>query len=200
VTATGPLAPEGSVTGPAALAGNGIALDAARSILYRWSPAAGTIWKVELDGGGMDADDSSHAAPRVSALSLEPRGRIRDASPGDDSAPAPGPRPILALDVARGRLYALEAPLPGSDRAVVHLVDVDAWRHFASFPIADPATRAISLSPDGRRLYASTEPRQAGGRPVVGVAVLDARTGIEIAYAGRLRVDARAPIQAIIVR
>jgi hypothetical protein len=120
---------------------------------------------------------------------------------GGDAAPAVGQRPILALDADRGRLYALDAPLPGSGRAVIHVIDVDAWRHFASFPVADTATRAISLSPDGRLLYASTEPRRAGGPPpVVGVAVLDARTGIEIAYAGRLRADARAPLQAVVVQ
>jgi hypothetical protein len=205
VIATVPLLPEGSAPGSAALAGNGIALDAARSILYRWSPATGIIWKVELDGGGPDADDAiddaTRAAPRVSTLFLEPRGLSREASPGGDAGPALGPRPILALDAAHGRLYALEAPLPGSERAVVHLIDVETWRHFASFPVADTATRAISLSPDGRLLYASTEPRQAGGPPpVVGVAVIDARTGIEIAYAGRLRADARAPLQAVVVR
>ncbi len=201
VIATATLAPEGSATGAAALAGNGMALDAARSILYRWSPATGTIWKVALDGGGLAADDGSRAAPRVSALSLQPRGRSRAVESGGDAAPTAGRRPILALDAARGRLYALDAPLPGSGRAVVHVIDVDAWRHFASFPIADTSTRAISLSPDGRLLYASTEPRRAGDSPpLVGVAVLDARTGIEIAYAGRLRADARAPLQAVVVR
>lgn len=200
VIATVPLTLEGSATGSVALIGNGIALDAPRSILYRWSPATGTIWKIEL-GGGLAGDDASRGAPRVSGLTLEPRGRSRETSPGGDAGPSLGSRPILALDAVRGRLYALEAPLPGSGRVVVHLIDVDAWRHFASFPVADTATRAISLSPDGRLLYASTEPRQVGGAsPVVGVAVLDAQTGIEIAYAGRLRADARAPLQAVVAR
>jgi hypothetical protein len=109
---------------------------------------------------------------------------------------------VLALDAARGRLYALDAPVPGTaDRAVVHVIDVQRWSHFASFPLADGATRAIALSPDGRLLYATTAPREAGsGRPTTGVAVLDAATGIELAYAGRLAIGAGRRLEAAIVR
>ena len=201
VLATARLEPAGSTAGSAWLAGNGIVMDATRSILYRWSPAAGTIWRIELDGAGAVASDSSRAAPRVTALPLQPWGDAREADPAGDAASAAGPRPILALDAARNRLYALDAPLPALGRAVVHVVDLAGWRHQATFPIADPATRAITLSPDGALLYASTAPRPAGSLPLaVGVAVIDARTGMEIAYAGRLPVTAGAPLQAAVVR
>jgi len=183
------------VTGSAWLAGNGIATDASRSILYRWSPAAGTIWRVELDGGGPGR------GLRVTALPLLPRDGTSAPGEDGDAVPDVGPRPILVLDAAGGRLYALDAPLPGSGRAVVHLVDVGSWGHVASFPVADAATRAIALSPDGTLLYASTEPREAGSPPLaVGVAVLETRTGIERAYAGRLRVGTGGPLQAVVVR
>lgn len=195
VLAEVPLDAAGSTEGTAWLAGNGVAVDASTSTLYRWSPAVGTIWRVELgsaDGG----------APRVTSVGLLPRRGALETGVTGDAGDSVAPRPTLALDPARGRLYALDAPVPKTaGRAVVHVIDTAGMRYLWSFPLADAGSRAVSLSPDGRFLYASTEPRQAGGPSrVVGLAVLDAQTGIEIAYAGRLRVDARAPLQAVVVR
>jgi hypothetical protein len=172
-------------------------VDVSRGILYRWSPVAATIWRIELDGG-------TGGGPRVAALPLLARDAGGDAggvpAAGEDAVPA-GPLPTLVLDAAGDRLYALDAPLPGSGRAVVHLVDLASWAHVASFPVADRDTRAISLSPDGALLYASTAPRRSGSEPpVVGVAVLDTRTGLERAYAGRLLVGPGGPLQPVVVR
>jgi hypothetical protein len=194
VVATARLERAGTTAGSAWLAGNGTVMDASRSILYRWSPTAGTIWRIELGGG-------TGRPPRVSALPLVPRDAGDEADSAEGAVADPVRRPILALDAARGRLYALDAPLPRSGGAVVHVIDVAAWQHVASYPVADTATRAISLSPDGALLYASTEPRQAGSPPLaVGVTVLETLTGIERAYAGRLRVGAGGPSQAVVVR
>jgi hypothetical protein len=209
IVGSAPLEPGGTMAGTAWLTGNGIvAWDA---VLYRWSPEAGTLWRVDLAGTGAGRE------PRTSPLALIPRrGAIETGAEGDAARTDASPRPVLALDPARGRLYALDAPVPRTDgRAVVHVIDAESWRYLWSFPLADRSTRAIALSPDGRLLYASTEPREVGvvsrddGSPApevgrvplaVGVAVLDARTGIELAYAGRLRVGAGAPLQGVVIR
>jgi hypothetical protein len=187
------LEPGGTQIGTAWLAGNGVAVDRARAVTYRWSPAAGTFWRIAIDPGG---------TARVTSLAVDPRRGYLDVVPADQPPTAAGALPVLALDAGRGRLFALDAPVPGTaGRAVVHVVDIERWSHVMSFPLADGSTRAISLSPDGRLLYASTAPRPAGDAPLaVGLEVLDATTGVELAYAGRLRVGAGAPAQAVVVR
>ena len=193
VLGTRSLEPGGTQVGTAWLAGNGVVTDPTRAVTYRWSPAAGTFWRIAVDPGGTAS---------VTSLALDPRRGYLDAVPGAEPPTSAGALPVLALDARRGRLFALDAPVPRTaGRAVVHVVDVERWSHFVSFPLADAATRAISLSPDGRLLYASTAPRTIGGAPLaVGVEVLDATTGVELAYAGRLRVGAGAPAQAVVVR
>jgi hypothetical protein len=185
----------GTTAGTAWLAGNGVAADPATSTLYRWSPAVGTIWRVELGAG-------EGGAPRVASVGLLPRRGALETGITGDAEGSVAPRPILALDAGRGRLYALDAPVPKTaGRAVVHVIDTARMRYLWSYPVADAATRAIALSPDGRLLYASTPPRPVGSPPdAVGVAVLDAATGVELAYAGRLRVGAGGPLQAVVVR
>jgi len=193
IVGTGRLEPGGTQIGSSWLAGNGVVVDRDRAVTYRWSPKAGTLWRIAVGQGGQ---------ARVTALAMNPRRGYRDVPPGDESPTWAGALPVLALDAERGRLFALDAPVPGTaGRAVVHVVDVERWSHFASFPLADGASRAIALSPDGRLLYASTAPRPAGGLPrAVGVAVLDATTGVELVYAGRLQVGAGMPAQAVVVR
>lgn len=193
VVGTRSLEPGGTQLGTAWLAGNGVVADPARAVTYRWSPAAGTFWRIAVNPGGPAS---------VTSLALDPRRGYLDVAPGAESPAAAGALPVLALDARRGRLFALDAPVPRTaGRAVVHLVDVERWSLVASFPLADDATRAISLSPDGRLLYASTAPRPAGGALLaVGVEILDATTGVELAYAGRLRVGAGAPAAAVVVR
>ena len=185
------IAESNTVTAP--LAGYGVAVDAARSVMYRWSPATATLWRVDFTADG---------DPRVATLELWPRYfRSLAAGPDADAGTSTGPRPILALDADHGRLYALWQLPDGSGKVVIHLIDVASWKHFASFWVADGSTRAIALSPDGRLLYASTKPRPVGSPALaVGVAVLDAFTGVELAYAGRLRVGAGGPLHAVVVR
>lgn len=193
IVSTGVLEPGGTQVGPGWLSGNGVVVDPAGAVTYRWSPAAGTLWRIAVDRENRAA---------VRPLAVNPRRGYLEVDPGGEQAAGAGALPVLALDAARGRLYALDAPVPGTaDRAVVHVIDVQRWSHFASFPLADGATRAIALSPDGRLLYATTAPREAGsGRPTTGVAVLDAATGIELAYAGRLAIGAGRRLEAAIVR
>jgi hypothetical protein len=193
VVGTELLEPGSTQIGTAWLDGNGVAVDRARAVTYRWSPAAGTFWRIAVDPGGRAS---------VTSLAVDPRRGYLDVVPAEQPPTAAGALPVLALDAGRGRLFALDAPVPGTaGRAVVHVVDIERWSHVGSFPLADGSTRAISLSPDGRLLYASTAPRPAGGAPLaVGLEVLDATTGVELAYAGRLRVGAGAPAQAVVVR
>lgn len=193
VVGTARLEPGGTQVGTAWLAGNGIAVDRAGAVTYRWSPAAGTLWRIAVGPGGEAS---------VTPLAVLPLRGYLDAIPGDEPPTPAGALPVLSFDAARGRLYALDAPVAGTGgRAVVHLIDVARWSHSASFTVADSGTRAIALSPDGALLYASTAPRAAGGPPrSVGVAVLDASTGIERAYAGRLPAGAGGQLQSVVVR
>ena len=193
VIATTHLASTESSTVTAPLAGNGVAVDSARSVMYRWSPSSATLWRVGFAANG---------EPHVATLELWPRYlRSVPVSPDADAGTSPGPRPTLVLDPGRGRLYALWQLPDGSGKVVIHLIDVASWKHVASFWIADGSTRAIALSPDGRLLYASTKPRPAGSPPLTeGVDILDAFTGVELAYAGRLRAGADGRLEAVIVR
>ncbi len=193
VIATAHLESAESSTGTAPLAGNGVVVDSARSVMYRWSPSSATLWRVGFAANG---------DPRVATLELWPRYlRSLPVSPDADAGTSPGPRPILALDPDHGRLYALWQLPDGSGKVVIHLIDVASWKHVASFWVADGSTRAIALSPDGRLLYASTKPRPAGSLPLAeGVAILDAFTSVELAYAGRLPAGADGRLQAVVVR
>lgn len=195
VLAEASLDAAGTTVGTAWLAGNGVVADPSAAVLYRWSPAAGTIWRVELGAG-------EGAAPRVASVGLLPRRGALETGVTGDARGSVAPRPNLALDAVRGRLYALDAPVPRTaGRAVVHVIDTERLRYLWSFPLADAGSRAIALSPDGRLLYASTQPRQVGSPPdAVGLAVLDAATGVELAYAGRLRVGSGGPLEAVVVR
>jgi len=208
VTATTRLEPGLGIGGSAWLAGNGVAIDRSRGFYYRWSPWARTLWKVDLA-----ARDATGGQPVAERIVIEPpAGSIpvqrTPSGPNLDGPDAvePGPLPLLALDEAAGRLYLLGMPAAiaaasGAQEPGIVVVGVAHLRPVVRWTIAETEARSIALSPDRRYLYLATAPRPAAGPSIsVGVAVHDASLGGEVAYAGRLRVGAGAPLEAVIVR